>query len=126
MILGAGVDLVDVARFERVATRHGEGFSDRILTPGELADCAAAARPFEEQAARFAVREAVLKALGTGLAAGMAWRDIRVHRSGAPGVFSVELDGGVRAAAAALGVRRVHVAVCTTRTLAAATVLVED
>jgi holo-[acyl-carrier protein] synthase len=126
MILGAGVDLVDVERFERAATRFGDGFCDRILTPEELADCEESARPYEQQAARFAVREAVLKAIGTGLAAGMTWRDIRVHRGLAPGVFRVELDGGVRRTADALGVRRIHVAVCTTRTLAAASVVLED
>jgi holo-[acyl-carrier protein] synthase len=125
MILGVGVDLVDVARFERVATRHGEGFVGRILTPEEIADCASARRPFEEQAARFAAREAVLKALGTGLVGGMSWRDMRVVRGGGPGAFAMEIGGGVRQAADALGVRRVHLALCTTRTLAAAAVILE-
>ncbi len=125
MILGVGVDLVDVPRFERAAIRHGAGFVDRILTPGEIADCAVARRPYEEQAVRFAAREALLKALGTGLVGGMSWRDIRVVRGAAPGVFSVEITGGVRCTADQLGVRRVHLAMCTTRTLAAATVVVE-
>ena len=115
MILGVGVDLVDVPRFERVATRYGEGFVDRILTPEEIADCAVAARPFEAQAARFAAREAALKALGTGLVGGMSWRDMRVVRGDSPGVFTMEIGGGVRQTADALGVRRLHVAMCTTR-----------
>jgi holo-[acyl-carrier protein] synthase len=125
MILGVGADLVDVARFERVATRHGEGFVERILTPEEIADCARSRRPFEEQAVRFAAREALLKALGTGLIGGMSWRDMRVVRSDGPGVFTVEIAGGVRQAAEALGVRRLHVALCTTRTIAAAVVILE-
>jgi holo-[acyl-carrier protein] synthase len=126
MILGVGVDMVDVARFERMATRHGEGFVERILTPEEVADCALARRPFADQAARFAAREALLKALGTGLVGGMSWRDMRVVRGDGPGVFTVEIDGGVRQAADALGVRRLHVALCTTRQVAAASVILED
>ncbi len=125
MVLGVGVDLVDVARFTRVATRHGEGFVDRILTPAEVRACSATRRPHEHQAIRFAAREAVLKALGTGLAAGMAWRDIEVVPADAPGVFTLSLGGGVRAAANALGVRRIHLAVSATRDLAAATVILE-
>jgi holo-[acyl-carrier protein] synthase len=125
MILGVGVDLVDVPRFERVATRHGGGFVERILTPEEIADCASARRPFEQQAARFAAREALLKALGTGLVGGMAWRDVRVVRGAGPGVFGVEMSGGVRDTAEALGVRRVHLALCCTRTIAAASVILE-
>lgn len=125
MLLGVGVDLVDVPRFTRIAARHGEDFAERILVPAELAACRAARRPHEQQAVRFAAREALLKALGTGLAAGMAWRDIEVVPGDAPGVFTLSLTGGVRAAAASLGVRRVHLAVCATRTLAAAAVILE-
>lgn len=126
MILGVGVDLVDVARFERAVTRHGDGFVERILTPEEMADCASAARPYEQQAVRFAAREALLKALGTGLVGGMSWRDVRVVRGAGPGVFGVEMSGGVRDTAEALGVRSVHVALCTTRHIAAASVILED
>jgi holo-[acyl-carrier protein] synthase len=126
MILGVGVDLVDVPRFERAATRHGEGFVERILTPQEIAECARARRPFEAQAARFAAREALLKALGTGLVGGMSWRDMRVVPGEGPGTFTVEMAGGVRETADALGVRRVHVSLCTTRTIAAASVILED
>jgi holo-[acyl-carrier protein] synthase len=125
MILGVGVDLVDVDRFARVAMRHGEGFVERILTPAEIADCASARRPFEQQAARFAAREALVKALGTGLVGGMSWRDMRVVRGEVPGVFTMTVDGGVRETAEALGVRRLHVALCTTRTIAAAVVVLE-
>jgi holo-[acyl-carrier protein] synthase len=125
MILGVGVDLVDVGRFERAATRHGDGFVDRILTPEEIADCARGRRVFEQQAARFAAREALLKALGTGLIAGMAWRDMRVVRGDAPGVFAMEMEGGVRRIADAMGVRRVHAALATTRQIAAAAVVLE-
>jgi holo-[acyl-carrier protein] synthase len=125
MVLGVGVDLVDVVRFARIAERHGEDFAERILTPAELSACAAARRPYEHQAVRFAAREAVLKALGTGLAEGMAWRDIEVRPGTAPGVFSLSLAGGVGAAASALGVRRIHLAVSTTRGLAAAAVILE-
>lgn len=126
MILGIGVDLVDVERFARAARRLGEGFVDRILTSAEVADCRATRRPDEHHAARFAAREALLKALGTGLAGRMSWRDIEVRAGEGPGTYSVVLAGAVREAAAALGVRRVHLALSTTRAIAAASVILED
>ncbi len=125
MILGIGVDLVDVARFERTASRFGEAFVDRILTAAEIDACRRMRRPDEHHAARFAAREALLKALGTGLAGRMSWRDIEVVPGEGPGTYSLALTGAVREAAESLGVRRVHVALCSTRALAAATVVLE-
>jgi holo-[acyl-carrier protein] synthase len=125
MLLGVGVDLVDVKRFARVAMRHGDGFVDRILTTAEVEACRATRRPHEHEAVRFAAREAVLKALGTGLTTGMAWRDIEVVPAPAPGVFTMRLSGGVAETAEHLGVCRIHVALTTTRDLAAAVVILE-
>jgi len=125
MICGVGVDLVDVPRFARVVARLGEGFLERLFTARELDAGCRARRPTEHFAARFAAREAVLKALGTGLAGAMSWKDIEV-RPACAGAFTLELSGAVQDAATALRVRRVHLALATTRKLAAASVILED
>ena len=71
-----GVDLVDVARVARAWTRPGG--AERLLTAGELAYCRARPHEDEHVAARFAAKEAVLKAFGTGLSTGMRWTDVEV------------------------------------------------
>jgi holo-[acyl-carrier protein] synthase len=82
-----GIDLVDVARIERMMADHGERFLDRVFTVHERGDCESTpARRAERLAARFAVKEAALKALGTGWRSGIAWTDVetRLEPSGAP------------------------------------------
>ena len=125
MILGIGIDLVDVARFARIAGRHDPSFLDSLFTPAEIAWCRRQRRRDEHLAARFAAREAVLKALGTGLVGLMSWRDIEVVPGGAPGAVEMALRGEVRAAADRLGASRVHLALTTTRAIAAASVVLE-
>ena len=78
MILGVGSDLIDVRRIERTIERHGERFLDRIFTPLERAKAEGRARRIETYAKRFAAKEACAKALGTGLRAGVFWRDMGV------------------------------------------------
>ncbi|RPJ74771.1 MAG: holo-[acyl-carrier-protein] synthase [Acidobacteria bacterium] len=123
MILGLGTDLVDVERFRRVTERHGDGFLERLFSPAEIAACRKMRRPAEQLAARFAAREALLKALGTGLVGPMSWRDIEVLPAGARGVYTVEVRGAVRAEAERLGASRLLLAMTTTREVAAATVV---
>src|SRR5215469_18321788 len=93
MILGVGSDLIDVRRIERTMQRHGERFLTRIFTAAERAKAEGRARRAETYAKRFAAKEACAKALGTGLRAGVFWRDMGVVnlRSGAP---TLALTGG--------------------------------
>lgn len=82
-----GIDIVDVARIERMLADHGERFLDRVFTAHERGDCdATPSRRAERLAARFAAKEAALKALGTGWRSGIAWTDVetRLEPSGAP------------------------------------------
>lgn len=82
-----GIDLVEVARIERMLADHGERFLERVFTIHERGDCdATPSRRAERLAARFAVKEAALKALGTGWRSGIAWTDVetRLEPSGAP------------------------------------------
>jgi holo-[acyl-carrier protein] synthase len=93
MIIGVGSDLCDVRRIERVIDRHGERFLARIFTPAERAKAERRANRFETYAKRFAAKEACAKALGTGLRAGVFWRDMGVINlpSGRP---TMKLTGG--------------------------------
>jgi holo-[acyl-carrier protein] synthase len=93
MILGVGSDLVDVRRIERTIERHGERFLARIFTASERAKAEGRRRRVETYAKRFAAKEACAKALGTGLRAGVFWRDMGVVNlaSGRP---TMKLTGG--------------------------------
>jgi holo-[acyl-carrier protein] synthase len=103
-IIGHGVDLVEIARIERMLDDHGDRFSARCFTEEEraYAEASAAVRG-ERYAARFAAKEAVLKALGTGLRDGIEWTDIEVRRSAA-GAPCVELTGRAADIARSLGI----------------------
>ena len=96
MILGVGSDLIDVRRIERTIERHGERFLVRIFTPIERAKAEGRTRRIETYAKRFAAKEACAKALGTGLRAGVFWRDMGVVNlpSGRP---TMKLTGGALA-----------------------------
>jgi holo-[acyl-carrier protein] synthase len=105
VIVGLGVDLVGIVRIRGVLERHGDRFLARVCTPEEQAYCLAAADPAERLAGRWAIKEATMKALGTGWAAGVAFTDIALLAvpSGPP---RLELTGGAAARAAVLGVTR--------------------
>ncbi|WP_018390962.1 holo-ACP synthase [Ancylobacter sp. FA202] len=96
MILGIGSDITDVRRVAEVLERHGERFLDRVFTPVERAKSDRRARRAESYAKRFAAKEACAKALGTGLAQGVFWRDMGVVNlaSGRP---TLKLTGGAKA-----------------------------
>ncbi len=96
MILGIGSDIVDVRRIARVIDRHGDRFLERVFTDTERAKAERRARRVETYAKRFAAKEACAKALGTGLRAGVFWRDMGVVNlpSGRP---TMKLTGGALA-----------------------------
>src|SRR6187401_1825626 len=93
MIIGLGSDIVDVRRIKEVLDRHGDRFLDRCFTPQERAKADRRARRVETYAKRFAAKEACAKALGTGLAEGVFWRDMGVVNlpGGRP---TMQLTGG--------------------------------
>lgn len=78
MIVGSGIDIVEIARVERTFARHGTRFLERLLTPRERADCERRRRPGPQLALRFAAKEAGMKAIGTGWRRGVRWRDFEV------------------------------------------------
>ena len=126
MILGLGIDVCDVARVRRALTAaSGERFRDRVFTPAEQAYCEARTRGrFASYAARFAAKEAAMKALGTGWGQGLGFTDVEVTREGdaAP---QLVLHGEAARLAVTLGIARCHLSVTHTRTTAIAWVLCE-
>jgi holo-[acyl-carrier protein] synthase len=89
MILGTGIDIIEVARIQAAFEKHGDRFVGRILRPQELAYCLSHKRPGPFLAARFAAKEAISKAFGTGIGAELGWLDMEVARkpSGEPYVI---------------------------------------
>jgi holo-[acyl-carrier protein] synthase len=121
-MIGVGVDAVEVDRFRSVLARRPR-LAERLFTEGELAYAARRRDPTERLAARFAAKEAVLKALGGGLgSAGM--REIEVTRA-ASGAPALRLSGRAAALAARRGVHRWHVSLTHTAAAAVAVVLAE-
>jgi len=106
-VLGLGVDIVETARLTAAVTRHGDPFLDRIFLESERAYCAQSGFPERCYAARFAAKEAVAKAFGTGIGAQLGWRDIEILRqpSGEPTVL---LHGLGAETAARLGIRELR------------------
>lgn len=121
-MIGLGLDLVEVDRMRRALTRT-PGLVERLFTPAERAYSAQAADPAERFAVRFAAKEAVMKALGVGLGA-VGWHDIEVTRTEA-GVPGVRLAGRALELADAAGVRRWHLSLSHTATVAEAIAVCE-
>jgi holo-[acyl-carrier protein] synthase len=124
MIRGLGIDSIELSRVARVHAEYGARFLNRILTPAEQEYVARWADPVPRIAGRFAVKEACMKALGTGWGAGVRWRDIEVrrHPSGKP---VVELHGRAKEICAALGGTVVHCTITHTDQTAMAVVVIE-
>ena len=120
-VIHHGVDLVDVARIERMLEEHGDAFTGRCFTEGER-DYADRGARAERYAARFACKEAVLKALGTGWREGISWQDIEVLRN-ANGEPSVRVSGKCRQLAEARSITSWAVSLSHTATHAMASVI---
>lgn len=103
-IVGHGIDLVDIARIERLLAEHPDRFPSRCFTASELAHAGVGRSRAQHLAGRFAAKEAVLKALGTGLSGGIEWTEVEIAPadSGAP---VVRLHGRAGEVASSLGVR---------------------
>ena len=105
-IFGIGVDIADIERVAGMRERRGEHFYKLVFTPRERECCLARPHPDECLAVRFAAKEAVMKALGTGWADGVSFTGIEIVGDG--GRPEVRLNGGTAAKAASLGVGKIH------------------
>jgi holo-[acyl-carrier protein] synthase len=125
MIVGTGTDLCEVPRIRESIARFGPRFVERIFTPAEIAYVERKANKFERYAARFAAKEAGMKAIGTGWRRGVRWQDFEVANlpSGKP---TLRLHGVAAAVAARLNVRNVALSITHTSELGMAHVILED
>ena len=125
MIVGIGIDVAEVKRIRAVIESHGERFLRRVFTPDEVAYCEQFKNKYERYAARFAAKEAGMKALGTGWSRGVRWVDVEVvrHHGGRP---ILQLKGEARNIADRLGVKRVAVSITHTVEQAIAQVIFES
>lgn len=122
MIVGVGIDLCSVERMRRALERHEGRFEAKVFTQAERAYCRARAQPALHFAARFAAKEALLKALG--VPPGLSWHELAID-SGPGGAPSFSLGGEAAAAAARLGATRLHLSMTHTDETAAAVVVAE-
>ena len=123
MIIGGGIDVVEIARVERALARRGERLAERVYTERERADCARRVRSSPHFALRFAVKEAGMKAIGTGWRRGVAWRDFETVET--EHGLGLEIHGRARELAEARGFARAWVGASFTRTHAFAQVVLE-
>jgi holo-[acyl-carrier protein] synthase len=119
-LVGAGIDLVENERMRRTLEEWGPKFRDRVFLPAEQAYCESKAFPISHYAGRFAVKEALTKAFGTGIGPEIGWRDIEVTRDGRSGAPSVALSEKGQALADRLGVNDILVSLSHTENYAIA------
>jgi holo-[acyl-carrier protein] synthase len=124
MIVGMGIDITEVDRIRRSIERYGAAFKKRVYTPTEIAYCESHRDPHERFAARFAAKEAAMKALGTGWTRGVRWVDLEVVRkpSGQP---TLALHGKSGEIAEHLGVKNISLTITHSGNTALAQVIFE-
>ncbi len=125
MIIGTGIDIAEVPRIRHSIERFGDRFLNRIYTAGEIRYCDSKANRVERYAARFAAKEAAMKALGTGWSHGVRWRDCEVSRlpGGRPTIL---FHGKAGEIAATLGLKNAALSISHTEAQAIAQVILES
>jgi holo-[acyl-carrier protein] synthase len=125
MILGSGIDLVEIGRIQQSLERYGQRFLNRVYTSAEQAYCLRKRKAAESLAARFAAKEAGAKALGTGISRGVNWLEIEVAREpgGRP---TLRFHGRAAEIAARMGVVHAALSITHTADLSMANVILED
>ena len=125
MIVGTGIDITEVPRIAETIERHGERFLHRVFTDGEIAYCDSKANRVERYVARFAAKEAAMKALGAGWNRGVRWRDVEVCREpgGRP---TIQFHGKGAEFYARLGAKHVALSLSHTAQQAVAQVILEN
>ncbi len=123
MIRGVGIDIVAIARIQSLWAKHGHRFLQRVFTDGEIAYCTARTFAAQHLAGRFAAKEAAAKALGTGLMAGIGFKDIEVVKHAGPP--RIILHSKAQEMAESLGAAQIHLSISHDRGCAVALVIME-
>jgi holo-[acyl-carrier protein] synthase len=125
MIVGTGIDIAEVPRIAESIKRFGDRFLRRVFTEGEIRYCDSKANRVERYAARFAAKEAAMKAIGTGWNLGVAWRDVEVcrMRGGRP---TITFHRKAAEFADKLGAKHVALSISHTAQIAIAQVILES
>ena len=124
MIFGVGIDIIEVSRIEKQLSRGDDRFQRRLFTDREIAYCERKKFKGLHYAARFAAKEAFLKALGTGLGGGLSWKDVEIVNNEA-GKPTLRLDGKARLLVEGLGLTGLHVSLTHVKDTAVAVVIIE-
>lgn len=124
MIIGIGTDITSIQRIEKAVERFGERFIKKVFTEDEASYCKGKKEQAAHLAARFAAKEAILKALGTGISKGIGFKDVEVAREQGrrPEVI---LNGKAKDVAESLGVKNIHLSISHDSGLAAAFAVIE-
>lgn len=125
MIVGTGVDIAEVGRIRESVERFGNRFLHRVFTQGEIEYCERKANRFESYAARFAAKEAAMKALGTGWNHGIRWRDVEVVRPKGQRP-TVQFHGLAAELAQKMGAKNIALSITHTSEQALAHVIIES
>jgi holo-[acyl-carrier protein] synthase len=125
MILGTGIDIIEVARIAASYEKFGDRFVNRILLPDEIAYCLLHRRPAPFLAARFSAKEAISKAFGTGLGTQLGWHDMEIRRKESGEPFVV-MHGKGQDLFDARSAKKLHISLSHTENYAAATAILES
>lgn len=125
MIVGTGIDIAEVARIRAAVNRFGDRFLKRVFTFEEVRYCTSKANAAERLAARFAAKEAGMKAIGTGLRGGVTWHDVEVVRVSGQRPL-LRFHGKAAEVADSLGCKRTHLSLSHTEEQAIASVILES
>jgi holo-[acyl-carrier protein] synthase len=123
-IIGIGTDIIECLRIAQMIERHGELFITRVYTPHEIQYCQSRKLATQHFAGRWAAKEAILKALGTGWRRGISWRDVEV-RNEPGGRPTVALRGGARDVVEQLGITQMLISISHCRSHATAYALAQ-
>jgi len=125
MIIGSGIDITEVDRIAEAIQRFGSRFLNRVFTENEIRYCGSKKNSVERYAARFAAKEAAMKAIGTGLRRGVTWKDVEIgHAPGGKPVL--RFSGRAAQFAEALGTKHIALSLTHTSQTAMAMVILED
>ncbi|MBI2192298.1 MAG: holo-ACP synthase [Planctomycetes bacterium] len=124
MIIGCGIDIIELQRMKDMIEQYGARFLTKVFSDSEISYCLDRKKSWQHFAGRFAVKEAVLKCLGTGIQSGITWKDVEVlsERMGSP---KAVLRGGAERRARELGVKHIHISISHSDTHAVAQAVAE-